>query len=74
MEFHTYKVFKIDWKCTNITKCIIAYNIKVLSICFYMSVIYYDIIIIQMIRVMAERQEEQRKNVVIKEFATEKKS
>ena len=31
---------------------------------------YFNIIVIQMVRVMAERQEEQGKTVVIEEFAT----
>ena len=34
---------------------------------------YYNIIVIQMVCVMTERQEEQGKTVVIEEFATENK-
>ena len=35
-----------------------------------MGVMYYNIIVIKMVRVMAEWQGEQRKTVVIEEFAT----
>ena len=38
-----------------------------------MSVTYYNIIVIQMVRVMTERQGEQGKTVLIEKFATENK-
>ena len=44
--------------------------IKVSTICFYMGVMYYNIIVIQMVRVMTKRQGEQGKRIVIEEFAT----
>ena len=44
--------------------------IKVSTIYFYMGVMYYNIIVIQMVRVMAERQGEQEKTVIIEKFVT----
>ena len=38
-----------------------------------MRVMYYNIIVVQMVRVMAERRGEQKKMVVIEEFATRNK-
>lgn len=45
----------------------------IINIFFYIGVMYYNIIVIQMLRVMAKRKGEQGKTVVIKEFATENK-
>ena len=35
-----------------------------------MGLMYYNIIVIQIVRVMAERQEEREKTILIEEFAT----
>ena len=47
-----------------------AYYIRVSTICFYMGVMYYNIIVVQMVCVMTKQQGEQGKTIIIEEFAT----